>query len=248
MKHFIQAACGCHIGKIRKKNEDNFCFEGKYLEKGEKSLECPVFVQMPLNRGLSFAVFDGMGGESFGEYASLAAASQMAQSGAISPKIKKIKELVFELNSAVELQKKNLLVSRMGTTMAGLYFASRYLICCNVGDSRIYRLRNGSFEQMSIDHSSQISVNAEAKAPLVQYLGINSQELLLEPFIEKHPIKSEDIYLLCSDGLTDMVSEKEIQSVLENNLSVVACVEKLTELALEHGGRDNITIIICKIG
>ena len=72
MRFTIQAACGCHTGKVRRQNEDNFFFDGKCLEREHTGLHHPVSIEESLKNGMCFAVFDGLGGEHFGEYASFA--------------------------------------------------------------------------------------------------------------------------------------------------------------------------------
>ena len=71
--------------------------------------------------------------------------------------------------------------------------------------------------------------------------------MLLDPYIAKGEIKSGDRYLLCSDGLTDMLSKFEIADIITNNDDPQKCAQELIDAALERGGRDNITVILCKI-
>ena len=82
---------------------------------------------------------------------------------------------------------------------------------------------------------------------LTQYLGFGSDEILLEPHIAKGMIKRDALYLLCSDGLTDMLSNFEISDIMINNPEPETCVKKLIDAALEHGGRDNVTAIVCRL-
>ena len=77
MKYTLEAACGCHVGKVRRNNEDNFYFDGKCLEVENEGLKHPVCLEEPLKNGVCLAVFDGMGGENFGEYASHVAAREL---------------------------------------------------------------------------------------------------------------------------------------------------------------------------
>jgi protein phosphatase len=116
-----------------------------------------------------------------------------------------------------------------------------------VGDSRAYRLRDGEFLQLSVDHVEKRPGREHRKAPLTQYLGFGSDEILLEPHIAKGMIKRDDLYLLCSDGLTDMLSNFEISDIMINNPEPETCVKKLIDAALEHGGRDNVTAIVCRL-
>ena len=252
MGYIIQAACGCHRGLRRRKNEDNFYFDGKCLEQQNNGLKNPAYLEEPLKNGTFYAVFDGMGGENFGEIASYAAARQMQQSQRkladflVSEK-KYLERLVEQLNDAVTQAQKELLTDRMGSTMVGLYFSGRYVYVCNVGDSRAYRLRAGEFLQISTDHTEKIPTVENQKAPLSQYLGFDSEEIQLDPYIAKGRMEDGDLYLLCSDGLTDMLSNFEIADIMLSCEDVELCVRKLIDKALEQGGRDNITVVVCKV-
>ena len=252
MRFTIEAACGCHMGKVRKNNEDNFYFDGKCLESDNEGLKNPVYLEEPVKRGLSYAIFDGMGGENYGEIASYTAARKMQQiertlADFFIPERKYLTRLVMQLNDAVVQAKKELQTSRMGTTMVSLYFSGRYVYVCNIGDSRAYRLREGEFLQLSEDHIEQRPGRDHKKAPLTQHLGIDPEDMIIEPYIAKGVLRSGDIYLLCSDGLTDMLSNLEISCLLHDCPDVEESAIQLIQAALDKGGRDNITVIVCKI-
>lgn len=103
-------------------------------------------------------------------------------------------------------------VSAMGTTAAMLVFAEKEVVLCNVGDSKIFRLCDGTLEQISKDY---VAVSAfGVKPPLSQNLGIPPNELVIDPYIARGAYKDGDVYLICSDGLTDMVSVAKIAEVL----------------------------------
>ena len=249
MTFLLQAACGCHTGKIRKNNEDNFYFDGHCLPRDNNGLEAPLTLKKWNLPGLCFAVFDGMGGENFGEYASFAAAEHLRRSRKplFTPEKTYLEELTQQLNDAVVQAQQQMQTERMGTTMVSLSFAPGQVYVCNVGDSRAYRLRQGRLQQLSLDHVQRRPGADHKKAPLTQYLGYGSEELLLEPHIAAGKPRRGDIYLLCSDGLTDMLPESEISDILLTASEPRACVEALIRGALEQGGRDNITAIVCKI-
>ena len=101
--------------------------------------------------------------------------------------------------------------------------------------------------QLSTDHIERRPGRESRKAPLTQYLGYGTEEVLLEPYIAKGEIRRGDMYLLCSDGLTDMVTNFEITDIMLKSADTESCVQELIRSALEHGGRDNITVIFCKI-
>ena len=131
--------------------------------------------------------------------------------------------------------------------MAMVCFDRRQIYVCNVGDSRIYRLRDGELRQLSRDHVRQLVIPGQSKAPLSQYLGVDPDELRLTPAIVKGKLKLADTYLLCSDGLTDMVGEEEIRDILQAEPVTRSCAAALVDAALKNGGRDNVTVIVCSI-
>lgn len=252
MRLSIDAACGCNVGKIRKNNEDNFFFDSKCLELDNLGLRNTACFSDSLKNGLMLAVFDGMGGENYGEVASFTAARQMQSitrslSDYFVSERKYLSKLTMQLNDAIVAEKKELCTDRCGSTMVALYFSSGYVYTCNIGDSRAYRLRDGEFLQLTVDHVEKRPEGERKKAPLTQHLGIDSEDMQIEPYIAKGKINKGDTYLLCSDGLTDMLTNFEISDIMLQNENPVDCVECLIKAALEHGGRDNITVIVCRI-
>lgn len=255
MRFTIQAACSCNKGKVRANNEDNFYFDGKSLPAENNGLRNPVCFEDYIKHGLCHAVFDGMGGENFGELASFAAAEYLRNTEKtladyFVPEKKYLKELCNGMNKAVVDVAAEQGTTRMGTTMVAFYYTSRYVYVCNLGDSRAFQLRSGVFAQVSQDHveSLEDSDNARKRKPaLMQYLGIDPEEFLLEPYIIKAELKRGDKYLLCSDGLTDMLSNVEISDILIAHDDVEECVEALIQAALDKGGKDNVTVIVSKI-
>ena len=252
MSYTLEAACFSHIGKRRSNHEDNFFFDGNCLPEENRGLDAPLSLEQPLTAGQCLCVFDGMGGENYGETAAFAAAERMKEyvrkpkEFYISEKIY-LKRMAEQLNAAVVAKAEELLTNRMGTTMAALYFSRRQVYCCNVGDSRAYRLRGEVLTQLSMDHVSRIALAQGRKAPLTQHLGMDPQEVLLEPYINKYDLLPGDQYVLCSDGLTDMLEDKDIVEILQKTGSAKDAALQLVNAALEHGGKDNITVIICRI-
>ncbi len=252
MKFILDAACLCSTGKVRKNNEDNFFFDGRCMEADNNGLRHPVTMTRALRRELCVAVFDGMGGEQFGELASFAAADCMQNTTRrlkdyFIPERRFLQEMCLKINEAVVARQKELCTTHMGSTMVALYFSHDYVYVCNLGDSRAYRLRDGEFLQLSVDHVEKRDEPTKKKAPLTQHLGIDPEEFLIEPYIAKGELKRGDVYLLCSDGLTDMLSNLEIDEILGGGASVEACAQQLVDAAQEKGGKDNVTVIVCRI-
>lgn len=247
----VEAACGSHRGRIRRNNEDNFYFDGRILE-AETDAEAICTVRKRLRPGEWFAVFDGMGGENFGEVASYAAARAMAGAKRtwkerLRPFEEHVPSLAMALNRAVLDAKAEMMTNRMGTTLVSLSFHGGNAYVCNVGDSRAYCLRDGVLQQLSRDHVESRSRRSGGKPPLTQHLGIDPEEMLIEPHIAKQACRPGDSYLLCSDGLTDMLDDGQIRAIMQRSETAQACADDLIAAALEHGGRDNITVIICKV-
>ena len=193
-----------------------------------------------------------MGGENFGEIASFAAADCIKQTTRkikdyFIPEQSFLYNLCMKINDAVVTKQQELCTERMGTTMVALYFSHRYVYVCNLGDSRAYRLRDDEFLQLSVDHIETREGLIRKKAPLTQYLGINPECFHIEPYIARGELKHGDRYLLCSDGLTDMLTKSEINKILSSFGSTEEIVQNLIDSAMANGGRDNVTAIVCKI-
>ena len=146
----------------------------------------------------------------------------------------------------------------MGTTLVGLVFTPEALICLNVGDSRAYRVRGNSIKQLSEDHtlvrelvkSGAIQLSEAEKHPvshmLTRSLGPVS-EVQVEASILPEPPELGDIYLLCSDGLYNLVSEEEMLGVVRQN-PLDDANQILINLANQRGGPDNVTVLVISVG
>ena len=132
----------------------------------------------------------------------------------------------------------------MGTTAAMLCFAKRRIVLCNIGDSKVFSITRRKIEQISMDHKAAAAYGC--KPAIFQYLGIPSEESRIEPYFAKGRYVRNSNYLICSDGLTDMVSLEKIQEIVLN-FPVDTAVEELVTAALAGGGKDNITVILCRI-
>jgi len=251
----IKAACSCHIGRRRTNNEDNFCFDNRLLPKENRGLKAAVMVEQVLERELCYGVFDGMGGESYGEEASFLAAAvaknrEKILADYIYPPKQYLTDLIKEMNQEVCKKSEQLGSGRMGSTAVMLYLNHDYAYVCNVGDSRAFRLRQDEFMQISEDHTDARFLAEQGirrKPSLTQHLGIWPDEMELEPYVAKGELEEGDQFLLCSDGLTDMLSNAEICAILKEHDDVRLCVDALIEAALERGGKDNVTVILVRV-
>ena len=246
---FLDAACVSKIGRIRKNNEDNFYFDGHFLQSDVSETEQPLLIYERKIKGVLFGLFDGMGGEEYGEEASVAAAKLCLtlHRKVFQKPLDFLNASAQEMNLAVVARQEKLGTSRMGTTMNLLYFTGNTAFLANLGDSRSYILRNGELKQLSKDHADMHYVSRSGKAPLTQYLGVDPELLILEPSNAEVKLQRGDKFLLCSDGITDMLSDHEITEILNKNQSVRRAVKKLSDAALIKGGKDNLTAILVKV-
>lgn len=251
MTYHIKFAFTCHAGKVRLNNEDNFWCCGELLPAKNHGI-AEIRTGVRLRESLPvMAVFDGMGGESQGEMAAWLASDALAHSYKAGKWILRrepgrfLREACQSMNQAVCDYGRENRISAMGTTMAMVAFGKKEVHICNLGDSRIYRLTGEYFSQISRDHV--LKSYRFGKAPLTQFLGVEEAEMKLEPAMEAFPYEDGNRYLLCSDGVTDMLSDKEIEDVLRRNVPVEETVRILKEMILEKGARDNITVILCEV-
>lgn len=233
------------IGKAREINQDYYS-----IPKPEDSLQL-------------FILADGMGGYNGGEIASsLATASAKSYIENNFDKIEHNKEAILELiKNAIEYanmvvfekskQEPNL--EGMGTTLDICFIYNNKVYVGHVGDSRIYRIRGEIIRKLTKDHSYVQQLVEDGKITreeaehhpkknmLLKALGCTA---MVEPDLRARNIETGDILLMCSDGLTNMVEEKEIYRVVRENPETAAQV--LVELANVAGGYDNITVVIIK--
>jgi PPM family protein phosphatase len=147
--------------------------------------------------------------------------------------------------------------SGMGTTLVAAMFYDNKVTLAHIGDSRAYRLRGEAFEQLTRDHSllqEQIDSGmitpeqakfSQNKNLVTRALGIDPT---VEPELQVYPTQTGDVYLLCSDGLNDMVSDEDIGMTLQTlsaNLRLAA--QQLVQMANDNGGRDNVSVILVRV-
>jgi protein phosphatase len=231
-------------GRIRDNNEDSVAFDAA------------------TNLGV---LADGMGGYNAGEIASSMATvlikSELARwlleagSHANAQQVGRAMEIcVNNANLAIfNSANTNPQYAGMGTTLVVGIFQETRLLLGHVGDSRCYRWRGYELLQVTKDHSflqeqldaGLLTPEQAAQSPnknlVTRALGVDEQ-VMLE--LHEHLVEEGDIYLMCSDGLSDMISDETIASVLLNDLSLAQMADKLVFLANQEGGRDNISVLL----
>ena len=183
-------------------------------------------------------------------------------------------------DAIIDAANRNSDLSGMGTTLALLLFTGTIVTTLHVGDSRVYRLRDGVLSLLTRDHSLlQEQIDAGVLTPGEARMSINRNfvtralgvDVLAEPEINEYDLVPGDLYLVCSDGLPDMLSDEEIYDVLrgpvdddgfddaiddestvDRRVAEVAALEeiaaKLVDAANGHGGRDNVSVVLASVG
>ena len=223
-------------GRARRANEDSF------------------YARAPL-----FAVADGMGGAQAGEVASHLAVEVLEQGlpdrgGSVE---ERLRELVEQANARINaLSRSDEQLAGMGTTLTLAYVGEHELAVAHVGDSRLYRLRDGRFELLTDDHSLVEELVRQGKLTpqeadehpqrsiITRALG---PEAAVEADSRTWPARDGDVYLICSDGLTSMVPENRVAEVLGSAPTLPDAGRALIDAANAAGGRDNITVVLFRL-
>jgi serine/threonine protein phosphatase PrpC len=215
--------------------------------------EDSYFAQAPV-----FAVADGMGGAQAGEVASRIAAGAF-EHGVDSevPAEGQLREIAQEANREIhELAQKDSSRAGMGTTLTAALLRDDEVAFGHVGDSRAYVMRDGKLKRLTKDHSLVEELRrsgrlTEEQAEEHPQRSIITRALGPEPKVNvdtmTFPAKDGDVFLLCSDGLTTMVSDEEITAILLESKSLRGGVSKLVDAANRGGGRDNITAVAFRV-
>ena len=223
-----------------------------------------------VDAGVSLAVLaDGMGGYNAGEVASNMATSfvktelgrwlREANSQASDADVRRAMDIcVDNANRAIfKAANANPQYAGMGTTLVVALFRDARLLLGHVGDSRCYRLRGGRIQQITRDHSllqeqidaglitpEQASFSAN-KNLVTRAVGVEDT-VLLET--HQHDVLAGDLYVLCSDGLSDMVDEAGLAQLLQAHAALPECAQALVDAANDAGGKDNISLVLARVG
>lgn len=236
------------LGRVRENNEDKFDF----VEPEDK--------EVLLRRGRLYAVADGMGGHAAGQIAAEMALKALFEvyyssgggsaADALRAGFQRANELVYGTAEAVPSRQ------GMGTTLTAAAVVGERLVVANLGDSRAYLVREGQVRQLTEDHSlveeqvrqGMLTEEEAAVSPLknviTKCIG-NSPEADLDVFEER--LVMGDRIILCTDGLSNLVSGEEMGEVVGRDSPSIAA-RRLVELADERGGPDNITVVVVRIG
>lgn len=235
----IDYYCASHVGYRRHTNQDNYICRGDYMPAENGGTDGILRGQITSSGMNVFGVFDGMGGEEQGEMAAYIAASTCSEFAFGKKPEQALIAFCKSANERICDYVNEHSLTSMGTTAAMLLFTKKRICLCNIGDSKIFRFSKNTLGQISFDH---VAISAYGtKPPLTQNLGIPETELVISPYLSSFDYHDGDVYLICSDGLTDMVSVQAIEQTLRE-CDETSAAALLLEQALQKGGRDNITL------
>jgi len=241
---FVDAASD--VGNIRKKNEDMILVGEYLLRDAEQQFE--IDLSLP-GAPLLIAVADGMGGHSAGEIASeLVLDKYLVLSRSLEPGLsfdnlsEKFEKITLEVHKALnEFSESDSTKKNMGSTIVALLFYDNKVFYINAGDSRLYRYRKGILRQVSRDHSISEIAGFERENSHVIYNSIGAgKDVFIDFEYISDILMEDDMLLLCSDGLTDMLDDKTIENLLRNDFGSNEIVDR----AKKAGGEDNISLIL----
>jgi serine/threonine protein phosphatase PrpC len=251
------------VGKHRSHNEDNHLLMN--LTSASTYREQTLLLASTDNKGALLMVTDGMGGAAAGDVASRIVKETLenwfrdnwCKNSLLTEDFPLIlQNSVKEANKKVyKLAQKNHKYSGMGATITVAGIIDNMLYMAQVGDSRGYLKRNGKFIQITKDQSlvnklvesgnltKEEARKHLAKNVILQAIGVSER---LEMGFYTLPLKSDDLLLLCSDGLSDMLSDTEISEILDTKNDLLSVTRNLIKAANNAGGKDNITVVLSK--
>lgn len=238
----VQAEYSTDKGPVRSTNQDSLYFNGyvpsinTVMEYGTRSLR-----RFPM----LFAVCDGMGGEKHGDEAAFLAAKLLkAYQNALKQSVEEaLDRYADQANKAV------LTLGRAGTTLVALALYEGKATVAHLGDSRAYLFREDSLTLLTEDHTQKRALGAASgqeprSSVLTRHLGMDMHDLVIRPTYSDLEICRGDLFLLCSDGLTDLADKTDISSILKEEKHPARA---LAEAAIHNGSTDNTTVITVKI-
>lgn len=256
----LEAAARNHRGILRATNEDNYYLNGRWMSQeamahgGRMLGDSEAAFQL-------YAVCDGLGGEAGGALASYEAVRGLGalqissleglKEAQLMGALCRLSDRIYALGDSGR---------HPGTTLAACLWQNGGMRVLNLGDSRVYRLRDGTLTRLTRDHSEvqrlvdkgQLTPYQARLSPrrhlIYQFLGLQSTDTAFAPYLSaRMAVRTGDLYLLCSDGLVDMVEDAAIRCTLLRARTAAQAVDALVQQALDNGGHDNVTALCIQV-
>lgn len=245
MSYRIRYSASCITGAVRRNNQDNLLLGDFYLPENNRAMEDGRTGAADCEKSFTLAVFDGIGGAPRGEAAAYITAKSMSMG--IGPMLfptpekirKRLSRIILRANDSSLQYRDERRIRDYGCTAAGIWFCKKYAGIFNVGDSRIYSYCDGTMKLASKDHTV-------GRGILSQYIGMDEREGTPEPEISVMNLKKGLQFLICSDGLTACMSDREIEEHFREKRGK-EFVTSMMDIVKRRGSPDNTTVIWCQV-
>ncbi len=253
----LSAAARTSRGLVRARNMDGFFLDGRSLQPEEMNHGGGMWEENDAPSQL-YAVCDGLGSDATGQWASYEITRLLQMLRDAYPDGMTDSEALFSVGRLSDRIHRLAGTDRppTGAALAMCLWLRGTLRVLNVGNCRVYRLRAGKLTQLSVDHTeTQRMIDLGMETPylarmsprrhlLTQYVGMDSGNRAFQPALSAVlAVRPRDRYLLCTDGLYDMVEDEEIRKTLLRARDAAEAAERLVQQALDNGGRDNATVV-----
>lgn len=246
MNLYVTAAS--RVGCVRKNNEDMVLVGSSFIRNDNINSK----IELTSEKRIIFAVADGMGGHNSGEVASSDALHNLRfffsdiPAGLTAGEFNEMMLVWLESINHI-LDSKGRVDERfrgMGTTLVGLAYYCGHFYSLNCGDSRLYRLRNGSLKQLTTDHSLNNMLGSSKHSSIItNCIGGGNNHSYMDIVKMTDDVQYSDVYLLCSDGLSDMLDDQQIEVLLKSG----GDADALCQAAIEAGGFDNVSACVIEV-
>jgi serine/threonine protein phosphatase PrpC len=234
-----------HAGLVRDHNEDSLVIGQWTLCAAET--ETPQTLVFPIASPLVVAVADGLGGHPAGDVASSLVVRELARAGPTLDSEQGLRDVLRGCNKALyDIAADQPMFLAMGTTVAGVLLAADQMFAFNVGDSRVYTHGPDGLRQVSVDDSPPLAPGQEHTVLVTQTLGGGLSYADVEPHVSALPQSPDVRWLICSDGLSDLVPNGTLSDLLEESEDSRAA-SQLWKAAIDAGGHDNITLALVRV-
>lgn len=246
MNMYVTAAS--RVGCVRSNNEDMILVSSSFIRNDTYSTK----IELDSKKRTLFAVADGMGGHKSGEVASSDALHNLhfffndLPTGLTAGEFNEMMVAWLEsINKIVDSKGRvDERYKGMGTTLVGMACYAGDFFSFNCGDSRLYRLRNGSLEQLTTDHSlNNMLGSSEHSSVITNCIGGGCTHSYIDIVRMTDDVQLSDIFLLCSDGLSDMLNDQQIEVMLKSG----GDADSLCQAAIEAGGFDNVSVCVIEV-
>jgi len=242
---YVAVSALSHDGLVRDHNEDSLAV-GPWTTCATTTLT-PQTLVFPIDDPLMVAVADGLGGHPGGELASTLVVQELSRLASWLTDDVSVRTALDGCNSAVyDAADRDPTRTGMGTTVAGVVLSTGNVVVFNVGDSRVYGMAEQGLTRLSVDDSPPLAPGETTTSIVTQTMGGNVNHTAIDSHITTLPLEPAGRYLVCSDGLTDAITEDAIASLLGQQHGLEAAVE-LWRAAMQAGGPDNITLAVIEV-